>query len=43
MKKTLQATRAYHMLVAAGSCDKKQFDSVQDIQIKVIYIEVKNG
>lgn len=37
----MQAKCVNHMFVAVKLCDKEQYDSVQDTQIKVIYIMVK--
>lgn len=42
-KKNVQATYVNHMLVVMKPYDKEQYDSLQDTQIKVIYITVKEG
>lgn len=42
-KGNVQATYVNHMVVVMKPYDKKQYDSLQDTQIKVIYITVKEG
>lgn len=39
----MEATFVNHMLDAVQPYDKEQYDSLQDTQIKEIYITVKEG